>query len=222
MEDEWLQLTEEDIERARRLASERPSTPEVLVIEPEDIQEDRIATVVAGNIITITSDDLAPSVPRQSTTPDLRDLEMQMFSLVNIARQEHLPRWLGTARLAWHEGLAAISRGHSDDMLRRQYIAHNSPEGITTAQRIDQQGIRYVACGENIGVVYGNMAGTAQSVQDIHNAFMNQPRSLTNHRGNLLNPIWTHVGIGIAHNPDGSLVATQTFISAPTSRFRGR
>jgi uncharacterized protein YkwD len=152
----------------------------------------------------------------------LADLEKQMYELVNKARKEHLPGWLGTARLLWHEQLAAISRGHADDMLRRQYIAHESPEGITTAKRIDMLGVRYIACGENIGVVYGNAAGTSSSVQDIHDAFMNQPRSLTNHRGNLLNPIWTHMGIGIAYNPEGSLVATQTFISAPASRVRGR
>jgi uncharacterized protein YkwD len=49
---------------------------------------------------------------------------------------------------------------------------------------------------------------------------MSQPRSLTNHRGNLLNPIWTHVGIGVAYNPDGALVVTENFISAPAQRLR--
>lgn len=222
MDKEWLQLTEEDIDRARRLAIDNPTTPDVLVIAPSDIIEERAIVPASEGILTITIDDLAPSSPRQSTTSDLRELENQMYDLVNSARREHLPRWLGTSHLKWHEQLAAISRGHSDDMLRRQYIAHDSPEGIGTAQRINRQGVRYVACGENIGVVYGNTAGTPLSVQDIHTAFMNQPRSLTNHRGNLLNPIWTHVGIGIAYNPDGSLVATQTFISAPASRFRGQ
>ena len=222
MDKEWLQLTEEDIDRARRLVSETPSTPDVLVIAPSDIADERPVVTTSEGVLKITSADMAPSAPRQSTTTNLRELESQMFDLVNNARREHLPRWLGTSHLKWHEPLAALSRGHSDDMLRRQYIAHDSPEGVTTAQRINRQGVRFVACGENIGVVYGNAAGTPLSVLDIHNAFMNQPRSLTNHRGNLLNPIWTHIGIGIAHNPDGSLVATQTFISAPASRFRGQ
>ena len=222
MDKEWLQLTEEDIDRARRLVSETPSTPDVLVIAPSDIADERPVVTTSKGVLKITSADMAPSAPRQSTTTNLRELESQMFDLVNNARREHLPRWLGTSHLKWHEPLAALSRGHSDDMLRRQYIAHDSPEGVTTAQRINRQGVRFVACGENIGVVYGSAAGTPLSVLDIHNASMNQPRSLTNHRGNLLNPIWTHVGIGIAHNPDGSLVATQSFISAPASRFRGQ
>ena len=59
-------------------------------------------------------------------------------------------------------------------------------------------------------------------LDEIHQAFMNQPRSLTNHRGNILNPIWTHAGIGIAYNPDGSLVVSQNFISAPGRRLRGQ
>ena len=222
MDRDWLQLTEEDINRARQLVSETPSTPDVLVIAPSDIEDERAVVTTSEGMLKITTADLAPSAPRQGTSTNLRELELQMYELVNSARREHLPRWLGTSHLKWHEPLAALSRGHSDDMLRRQYIAHDSPEGITTAQRINRQGVRFVACGENIGVVYGNTAGTPLSVQDIHNAFMNQPRSLTNHRGNLLNPIWTHVGIGISHNPDGSLVATQTFISAPGSRFRGK
>ncbi len=138
-----------------------------------------------------------------------------MFRLVNEERQKHLPRWLGTHSLQWHDGLAAVARGHSTDMLQRQYVEHKCPDGVTSARRIERYGIRYIACGENIGIVYGEASHSAQGIYDIHKAFMNQPRSLTNHRGNLLNPVWTHVGIGAAYKPDGSLVVTQNFISAP-------
>jgi uncharacterized protein YkwD len=80
---------------------------------------------------------------------------------------------------------------------------------------LNAHGVRFFACGENIGVVYGENSHIVQGAHDIHNAFMNQPRGLSNHRGNILNPIWTHVGIGVAYNPDGALVVTQNFISAP-------
>ncbi len=107
-------------------------------------------------------------------------------------------------------------------MLKRQYVAHVSPEGVTAGQRLGRHGVRYVACGENIGVFYGDAALSARAIREIFDAFMNQPRSLTNHRGNILNPVWTHIGIGIAHNPAGSLVATQNFISSPAARIRGK
>ena len=222
MDDDWLQLTEEDIERAHVLARRQPTTPDVITITAEEIPADEPPPANSRAIISITADDLAPEAPRPSTSDDLRRLEMYMFDLLNEARKVHLPRWLGTARLTWHDGLTAIARGHSADMLRRQYVAHVTPEGITVAQRIDRQGITYVACGENIGVFYGDAAGTSSAIDEIHQAFMNQPRSMTNHRGNVLNPIWTHTGIGVAYNPDGSLVVSQNYISSPGRRLRGQ
>lgn len=220
--DDRIKLTQEDIERAQEQARAAPVTPEVVTIQADDLPPD--ATTRAQYVaapLKITVEDLAAVSPQANTTADLEALEQLMFNLVNAARQTHLPRWLGTSRLRWHPDLAAVARGHSADMLQRQYVEHTSPEGRTVGQRLAQYGIGYIACGENIGVVYGSTSHGQQGIHDIHGAFMNQPRRLANHRGNLLNPIWTHVGIGIAHHPSGALVATQNFISAPGSRWRG-
>lgn len=222
MED-WIQLTEEDLVRAQRLSRNAPATPAIITIRAEDVTGDPPPRPGPNRaILTITDDDLRPAGNQPSPTPSIATLEQLMFNLVNAARQNHLPGWLGTASLTWHPALASVARQHSADMLRRQYVDHVTPEGIAVAQRLAAHKISYVACGENIGVVYGEAAHSEQAVYDIQNAFMNQPRSLTNHRGNLLNPIWTHIGIGIAYNPDGSLVVTQNFISAPGARFRGK
>jgi len=222
MKEEWLQLTEEDIARAHQLARSNPPMPEVISISANDIPAEAGLVRTGSGVITITSDDLAPSAPQLTTTANLHQLEMRMFDMVNEVRRAHLPNWVGTAYLKWHEGLTAVSRGHSSDMLKRQYVAHVSPEGTTASQRLGNHGIRYVACGENIGVFYGDDALSLRAIREIFDAFMNQPRSLTNHRGNILNPVWTHIGIGIAHNPAGSLVATQNFISSPAARIRGK
>ncbi len=222
MDDDWLQLTEEDIDRAQMLSRSGPMTPDVITITAEDVPPDETSDATGNAVISITADDLAPEAPLSDTTAELAQLEMYMFELVNNARELHMPRWLGTAKLVWHDDLAAVARGHSNDMLKRQYVAHASPEGVSVAQRIGRHSISYVACGENIGVFYGDAAGTRTAIDEIHQAFMNQPRSLTNHRGNILNPIWTHAGIGIAFNPDGSLVVSQNYISAPARRIRGQ
>ncbi|MFZ0549150.1 MAG: CAP domain-containing protein [Candidatus Promineifilaceae bacterium] len=222
MED-WLQLTEEDIVRAQQLVRRQSPTPDVITITRDDIPKETTAPQNSSPAaIKITYDDLTPNRPQESNSAELERLEMLMYNLVNAARQAHLPGIVGTGKLTWHQGLAAVARGHSADMIRREYVAHVSPEGITAARRIENHRIRYVACGENIGIVYGESARTSQAVHDIQKAFMNQPRSLTNHRGNVLNPIWTHIGIGIATSEDGSLVATQNFISAPIDKLRGR
>jgi uncharacterized protein YkwD len=228
MNKDWLELTPEDIERAEQLSRAeqltraQPIMPDVITIHPSDIPPDRPVPAASRTIISVTHDDLAPVGVQRDTSVDLQAMEEEMYRLVNTVRSAHLPGWIGTGKLKWQENLAAVARGHSADMLKRQYVAHVSPEGISAARRIGQNGISYVACGENIGIYYGEGAHTSQAVREIHDAFMNQPRSMTNHRGNLLNPLWTHVGIGIAFNPDGSLVATQNFISAPGARIRGR
>ena len=219
---DWIQLSEEDIERANRLARATSPTPDVITITGEEVRTpaDRPDQGDSDALLTITAADLAPAA-EQLAEPDIARLEQIMYRLINDTRRKHLPGWVRTDALLWHDGLAAASRQHSADMLRRQYVSHVTPEGVTAAQRLRRAKIGYVACGENIGIVYGEAAHGEQAVHDIHHAFMDQPRSLTNHRGNLLNPIWTHVGVGIAYNPDGSLVATQNFISAPAARLRG-
>ena len=118
--------------------------------------------------------------------------------------------------LQWHPLLARTARLHANDMLERRYVAHITPEGTTVANRLDRQGISYLACGENIGVIYGPASHGERGIQEVQAAFMNQPRRLTNHRGNILNPVWTHVGIGIAYAPEGQLIVTQNFIATLT------
>ena len=208
---EPLKLTEEDIERVLEQVRDDPPAPAVISIGLDEVAPR--APQVSSPLIRITEEDLTATPPQSATTPNLIELETLMFGLVNSARQTHLPRWLGGPNLRWNDELAAVARGHSLDMLRRGYVDHTSPEGVKVAKRIDSQSIPYVACGENIGVVYGSASLSDQGIYEIHKAFMNQPRRLTNHRGNLLNPIWTHVGIGAAYDENGTLMVTQNFIS---------
>ena len=209
-----LKLTEEDIERVLQEVREVPPTPAIIQISVEDMPpEPPAGQQRSSSVLRVTEADLSPVPPQPVGEPNLTELETLMFGLVNSARQTHLPRWLGGPNLRWHDGLAAVARGHSADMLKRQYVEHTTPEGVKVAQRIERQGIRYVACGENIGIVYGAASHSDQGIYEIHKAFMNQPRRMTNHRGNLLNPIWSHVGIGAAYDSSGSLVVTQNFVA---------
>jgi uncharacterized protein YkwD len=214
---EWLKLTIADIEEAQSQARLLPPTPVAIKIDSGDLLPDTVRPLVP-RVLRITDQDLEAVPPQIEASTEMMALERLMFQLINEARQAHLPGWLANARLKWHNGLAAVSRGHSADMLKRHYVEHDSPEGVSAANRIERFGIRFIACGENIGVVYGANSHNLQGIYDIHTAFMNQPKSLTNHRGNVLNPIWTHVGIGGAYKPEGALFMTQNFISAPGSR----
>jgi uncharacterized protein YkwD len=165
-------------------------------------------------LIQITPDDVAAFEPAGPEV--VGALEQLVWQLIIAARGEHMTKWLGREALHWHPALAATARRHATDMLNRRYVAHNTPEGLTVAQRLDRDGISYLACGENIGVVYGPASHGERGVREVHAAFMNQPRRLTNHRGNILNPVWTHVGVGVAYAPEGQLIVTQNFIATLT------
>ena len=52
--------------------------------------------------------------------------------------------------LAMNEALLSAARAHSQDMIDRDYFAHDTPEGVTPFQRIANAGYSAIAAGENI------------------------------------------------------------------------
>lgn len=210
-ESERLRVTAEDIEAQ----GNRITTPPVLTIRLEDVPDaPPILASRTGHTLLITSEDVAAFEPAGEEV--VSALEQKVYRMVNEARAAHIPKWMGRGPLLWHPALALVARHHSADMLNRRYVAHTTPNGITVGQRLDRDHISYLACGENIGVVYGPASHGERGVQEIHMAFMNQPRRLTNHRANILNPLWTHVGIGVVYAPEGQLIVTQNFIATLT------
>ena len=206
-----LRITAEDIEAQKGLVM----APPVLTISLEELPDvGTLPVATRSHTLHVTAEDIAAFEPAGEEI--VSALEQQVFQFVNQARDQNIPRWLGRGALQWHQPLAFVARQHANDMLERRYVAHATPEGITVAKRLDRQGISYLACGENIGVVYGPASHGDRGIQEIHSAFMNQPRRLTNHRANILNPVWTHVGIGVAYAPEGQLIVTQNFIATLT------
>ncbi len=142
----------------------------------------------------------------------LADLEKQMWALVNRDRLD--PATFAETRgraepLKWNDKLAAVARAHSRKMIEQQFFNHVDPDGKTPLERINEAGILWQAYGENIAL--------HETVEGAQAAFMSEPRFQKNHRGNILNTMYTEVGIGIAQGPDGSLYITQDFVTIPTS-----
>jgi uncharacterized protein YkwD len=138
-------------------------------------------------------------------------MEQLMYELVNRDRADpaNTPETKGRAApLRWNETLAALARAHSLDMLKQGYFGHEDLEGRSVATRLEAAGMEWQTVGENIAI-YGSVARAEA-------AFMNEPRFSKNHRGNILNPDFAEVGIGIAPGPDGSLYITQDFYTSPS------
>jgi uncharacterized protein YkwD len=107
----------------------------------------------------------------------LSSSELSLLSSVNGVRKSH-----GLAPLRLDYRLVRAARGHSADMMRRQYFAHGSVAGRAAAA-----GARGPVFGEDLAWATGL---TAQWVVD---RWLASPR----HRAVLLRPGFRRVGIGI-------------------------
>jgi uncharacterized protein YkwD len=118
----------------------------------------------------------APTPP----PPAAADRVAEMTALVNRHRAA-----AGCPALVWNEGAAHAAAAHSDDMARRGYFSHTSPEGQTFAQRLAGQGVRLRMGAENIALDPGTPA-------EVLGGWVRSP----GHRRNLEECEYTHHGIG--------------------------
>jgi len=94
----------------------------------------------------------------------------------------------GLKALCVHPALQRAAEAHSQDMMDKDYFAHNSQDGTTFAQRIKREGYNYRAAGENIA--WGS--GSLGSPDSIFKNWMNSP----GHKANIMNKSYREVGIG--------------------------
>ena len=133
-------------------------------------------------------------------------LEQMLLELINRARLDPAAEaarfgidlnegWLPTRRsravskqpLAMNETLLSVARAHSQDMINRDYFAHDTPEGVTAFQRIANAGYSAIAAGENIA--FRSTSGsvtTAMTLMLHQDLFVDAGMPGRGHRLNLL------------------------------------
>ncbi len=135
--------------------------------------------------------------PAPSPTPSSAGVaadEQKALALLNADRATHgLPPVRSNAKLA------ALAGDYAQDMINRNFFAHNNPEGQTPFDRMRQRGISFGYAGENLAI-NTSVAGAEQ-------ALMNSP----GHRANILNSHYTQVGIGVRYSRSGSVYVVQEF-----------
>jgi uncharacterized protein YkwD len=134
---------------------------------------------------------------------------MQMLELVNRDRAAASSQEETRGRaepLQWDPRLAAVARAHSEEMARNDYFSHQGLDGSQPDQRVSEARIPWLATGENIA--------RASTVAQAEAMFMDEPKFQQNHRGNILNTRFTHIGVGVAHGADGSIYVTQEFVQS--------
>ena len=120
--------------------------------------------------------------------------EQAMFALVNAQRDAQ-----GLEKLSFDTKLRDLARSHANDMFKRGYFSHYTPEGLSPFNRMDKAGIVYQEAGENLALA----PSTTLAMQGL----MNSP----GHRANILNPSFHKVGIGVINGGIYGEMFTQEF-----------
>jgi uncharacterized protein YkwD len=139
---------------------------------------------------------------REYDAARIASMERGAFDAVNRERASH-----GLPALAWSDALAAVARGHSEDMAARHYFDHVTPDGLSPADRLRAAGLSYRRASENIA--------RNQGVEDPVAAAVSGWMRSAGHRANILDPVPTSSGLGIAVDDAGMAWFTQVFFAPP-------
>lgn len=159
--------------------------------EPEPVPEPDIPLQPA---LPVPPVEVTPTRPDKESYGLTRD-EALMLELINQERVK-----AGLKSLKIHPELTETARLKGQDMVNNNYFSHYSPVYGSPFQMMTSAGIRYSYAGENL-------AG-APTVERAHQALMNSP----GHRANILNPNFTHIGIGVVESRTFGKIFVQMFI----------
>ena len=110
----------------------------------------------------------------------------QLFQDTNSQRSSN-----NLSALSTNSALNAAAQAKANDMVSKDYWAHNSPSGDTPWTFITNAGYKYQAAGENLAYGFDNSSDTITG-------WMNSAE----HRANILNSNYVDVGFGIANSPN--------------------
>jgi len=154
-------------------------------------------------------------------------LEVTIHQLINVERvQIHLPL------LVLDAILSNVARIHSDDMAKRNYFAHDTPEGIGPLGRCRRGGIRIsetpgtgniIHLGGAENIYQCTLAKSRHYINGIYSysdyytqeelaikavtGWMNS----SGHKQNIVTPYWKQEGIGVGISVSGDVYVTQNF-----------
>jgi uncharacterized protein YkwD len=139
----------------------------------------------------------------QNASAEDTEAERRVLDLVNQERargarcgSDAMP---ATGPLTFHTSLVCAARSHSADMARRDYFDHESPEGQSPFERMNEAGYQFSAAGENIAL-------GGPEPESVMQQWMNSD----GHCRNILGGDFEDFGVGLA-SAGGRTYWTQTF-----------
>lgn len=143
--------------------------------------------MIAGLLVPVSSGALAAApAPMPASDPGA---ESQFVSKINNLRASK-----GLSQLQVSGELTGVARRWTDRMVSDGQISHNPNLG-------SQVSGNWTKLGENVGVGY--------DVDGLMQAFINSSA----HYANLVDPAWTHVGVGVTITGAGEIYTTHNFMA---------
>lgn len=112
------------------------------------------------------------------------NFEAQVVALINKERAN-----AGLSALSTNSSLTSAARGHSSDMANSNFFGHTGSNGSDLASRLSAAGYAYTAGAENI---YAGQGSNLNNPYAAVSAWMDSD----GHRANMLNGIYTEIGVG--------------------------
>ncbi|HEY9897750.1 MAG TPA: CAP domain-containing protein [Pantanalinema sp.] len=142
----------------------------------------------------------APVATPVAPASDLAGAEGIVFQQTNAERAK-----VGARALVSDPTLNALARSRSEDMVKRNYFDHVTPDGKKVFDMLKEMGFSYTTAGENIAY---NSYPISQSPQQVMTAWMNS----SGHKANILNTRYGRIGVGTyKRSSDGAIFYTQVF-----------
>ena len=116
--------------------------------------------------------------------------DQELLQLVNNERAD-----AGLDPLLIDDQLDQAANLHTDEMIQADRMSHQLPGEAKLGERVTATGYEWGYVGENVA------AGQATPEEVMYNenwGWMNSP----DHRENILNPKFTHLGVGYGSDPD--------------------
>ncbi|MFP5256174.1 MAG: CAP domain-containing protein [Acidimicrobiia bacterium] len=135
----------------------------------------------------------APAAQARGVVVASPGTEAQFVSRINSLRASK-----GLSQLAVSGELTGVARRWTQQMVDAGQISHNPNLG-------SQVSGSWTKLGENVGVGY--------DVDGLMQAFINS----ASHYRNLVDPEWTHVGVGVIILGDGTMYTTHNFMALPAA-----
>jgi uncharacterized protein YkwD len=223
--------TQTTVPRTRAMVSQRPT---FTVATPSTTTSAGALVPEVTSQITLAETQIPQQPPAASyisTTPgapviDHSALEARIHEQINAQRQQN-----GLSDLSYDSFLADIARGHSYDMVLRNYFDHVDPDGNNAKARGDEAGYpcirgyrNYYTKGLSENLYQGHrgstyltepngtiVTNTWNSLDQIANMAVNGWMNSEGHRKNILNGNFQQEGIGVAFSADDKIYVTENF-----------